>query len=165
MKSQPSHSSQIQTQVQLGSGPKMVDFFPSGTDSSVLVNGNYQISSPLKIRPLASQVDHPGLPSNIVQESPASPGSAIEESKAIYHDRAGYLANGRSEGNEDIFGKDDDEELAESFAGYLDLMDEREIGHRQGFNQASPAQEVRMDALSEICSPPSPLLISLEIFC
>ncbi|CAM6092147.1 unnamed protein product [Calypogeia fissa] len=151
MKSQPSHPSQIQTQVQhQGPGPKMVDFFSAGLDSSVLINGNYQVSSPMKIRPLASQVDHPGLPSNVVQESSGVPGSAIEESKQIYHDRAGYLANGRSEGIEDGFGKDDEEELAEAFAGYLDPMDEREIGHRQGFNQTSPVQEeVEFEARQE----------------
>ncbi|BBN19998.1 non-canonical poly(A) RNA polymerase PAPD5/7 [Marchantia polymorpha subsp. ruderalis] len=137
MKTPPAHA-QTQAQAQSSSHAKSSEF-SSGADSSEMINGNYRVSSPLKIRPLAAQVDHPGLPSSVVPDSASVPGSAVEDAKKIYHDRSNFHANGGSDNHDEGLAKEEEEELREAFAGYLDLMDEPD-SHKQSFG-LGPAQE------------------------
>ncbi|KAL3699376.1 hypothetical protein R1sor_017398 [Riccia sorocarpa] len=137
MKTPPTHA-QTLSQAQSSSQSKSSDL-STGADSSDSVNGNYRVSSPMKIRPLAAQVDHPGLPSSVVSGSAAVPGSAVEDAKKIYHERSGFHANGGNENHDEGLAKEEEEELREAFAGYLDLMDDSE-NHKQAYS-VTPAQE------------------------
>ncbi|KAL2609363.1 hypothetical protein R1flu_027936 [Riccia fluitans] len=137
MKTPRAHA-QTQSQAQSTLHSKSSEF-SSGTDSSDSINGNYRVSSPMKIRPLAAQVDYPGLPSSVVSNSASVPGSAVEDAKKMYHERGGFHVNGGNENLDEGLAKEEEEELREAFAGYLDLMDEPE-NHKQAY-AIPPAQE------------------------